>query len=284
VLGLANRWLAPFARRAYIAFPDVERKLGRGIARQTGVPLRAAFNAAPYAAEPGRFRVLVLGGSQGAKALNEVVPEALLSAARQLGPLSILHQAGRDQDEAVRNRYQMHGGSAEVSVVPFIDDVARELERADLVIERSGASSLAELCAVGRASILIPFPFAADDHQRKNAKALEAAGAAVCVDQSEATPRRIATEIVSLAHDPARRVTLASAARALGRPDAAHAVARDLLALAGIPLRSKVPTANGSTGNATPTPTPTATATATATLNPTPTPTLNRVPALVPHV
>jgi UDP-N-acetylglucosamine--N-acetylmuramyl-(pentapeptide) pyrophosphoryl-undecaprenol N-acetylglucosamine transferase len=291
VLGLANRWLAPFARRAYVAFEDVEDKLGPTIARRTGVPLRSSFLASPYVAEPGRFRVLVLGGSQGAKALNEVVPEALASAARQVGPMSILHQAGREQDEAVRHRYQLHGTRGEVEVVPFIDDVARELERADLVIERSGGGSLAELCAVGRPSILIPFPFAADDHQRKNAKALEARGAAVCIDPSDATPSRMATEVVSLAKDHARRTAMANAARALGRPDAAHTVARDLLALARIPLRSSVSSANGEANNATAKATTTTTTTApaittttTTTTTTTPTPTPSFHPATVPHV
>jgi UDP-N-acetylglucosamine--N-acetylmuramyl-(pentapeptide) pyrophosphoryl-undecaprenol N-acetylglucosamine transferase len=245
VLGLANRWLVPFARRAYVAFPGVEEKLGRGIAQRTGVPLRAAFHAAPYVIEPGRFRILVLGGSQGAKALNEVVPEALVLASRNVGPVSVVHQAGRDQDDAVRGRYRDHGAGDGVSVVPFIEDIARELERADLVIERSGASSLAELCAVGRCSILIPFPFAADDHQRKNAKALEAEGAALCVDQVDATAARIASAVASLALDPARRSAMADKARALGRPDAARTIARDLLALAGIPVRPVGPTANG---------------------------------------
>jgi UDP-N-acetylglucosamine--N-acetylmuramyl-(pentapeptide) pyrophosphoryl-undecaprenol N-acetylglucosamine transferase len=260
VLGLANRWLVPFARRAYVAFPGVADELGR-IAQRTGVPLRAAFHAAPYVALPGRLRVLVLGGSQGAKALNEVVPEALALASRDVGPITVVHQAGRDQDEAVRSRYREHGVEG-VSVVAFIDDVARELERADLVIERSGASSLAELCAVGRCSILIPFPFAADDHQRKNAKALEAEGAASCVDPSDATAARIANSVASLARDPGRRSAMADAARTLGRPDAARAIARDLLALAGIPIRATGTTANGGGEDASATPTPSTTATA----------------------
>src|SRR5205814_10095023 len=114
--------------------------------------------------------ILVLGSSQGAKGLNDVLPEALVAARRKVDHLVVVHQAGRERDEAVRASYRALGAADWVSVTPFLDDVAGELAAADLVIGRGGASSLGELCAVGRASILIPFPFAADDHQRKNAE------------------------------------------------------------------------------------------------------------------
>ncbi len=244
VLGLSNRWLVPFARRAYVAFPAIEAKLGPRIARRTGVPLRGTFSATPYAPEAGKLRVLVLGGSQGAQALNDVVPRALALVKERLGFVSVLHQAGRDQDAGVRDTYGAVGLAECAVIVPFLDDVAGEIARADLVIERAGASSLAELCAVGRASILVPFPFAADDHQRKNAEAIAASRASACIDQSDATPERVATEVLTLARDPERRRSMADAARALGRPHAARDVARDLLALAGIPIRSN-PTPSG---------------------------------------
>jgi UDP-N-acetylglucosamine--N-acetylmuramyl-(pentapeptide) pyrophosphoryl-undecaprenol N-acetylglucosamine transferase len=237
VIGLSNRWLMPLARRAYIAFPAIDAKLRRGLARRTGIPLRGSFHATPYAPVSGQLRVLVLGGSQGAKALNEVVPSALARVAGRVGALTIVHQAGPDHDEEVRASYQALG-IASATVVPFLDDVAAELSRADLVIERAGASSLGELCAIGRASILIPFPFAADDHQRKNAEALAATGAAVCIDQAHATVDRIAGDVLALFHDPARRVAMAEAAKEQGRPDAARDIAVDLLTLAGIPARS----------------------------------------------
>lgn len=253
VVGLSNRWLMPLARRAYIAFPAVESKLRRGLARRTGVPLRGSFRATPYGIVPGQLRVLVLGGSQGAKALNEVVPSALALVARQVDALTIVHQAGRDRDGEVRATYQALGAAARANVVPFLDDVAAEVSRADLVIERAGASSLGELCAIGRASILIPFPFAADDHQRRNAEALAATGGAVCIDQAHATAERVASEVLALFNDPARRVALAQAAGAQGRPDAARDIAMDLLALAGIPARSSTPTTGGG-GNETATP------------------------------
>jgi UDP-N-acetylglucosamine--N-acetylmuramyl-(pentapeptide) pyrophosphoryl-undecaprenol N-acetylglucosamine transferase len=236
-LGLANRWLAPFAQRAYVAHAETEKKLGPRIARRTGVPLRGVFVPAPYTAG-ATFRILVLGGSQGAKGLNDVLPEALVAARRKVDHLIVVHQAGRERDEAVRASYRALGAGDWVTVMPFLDDVAGELAAADLVIGRAGASSLGELCAVGRASILIPFPFAADDHQRKNAEAVAAEGAAIAILQADASAARVAAEVVALANDSARRTAMADRARALGRPDAARTIARDLLALAGIPARS----------------------------------------------
>jgi UDP-N-acetylglucosamine--N-acetylmuramyl-(pentapeptide) pyrophosphoryl-undecaprenol N-acetylglucosamine transferase len=259
VPGLANRWLLPFARRAYVAFPETEKKVKRGIAQRTGVPLRGEFRATPYVPASDRLRVLILGGSQGAQMLNEIVPRALAEALPELGALTIVHQAGKDRDQAVRASYEALGIGDRANVLPFLDDVASELERADLVIERSGASSLAELCAVGRASILVPFPFAADDHQRRNAQALASEGAALYVDPSEATPERVAAEVRAIGNDVGRRLAIADAARALGRPDAARSVALDLLSLAGIERSSIAgstagagePSPRGSNGSAT---------------------------------
>lgn len=234
VAGLANRLLFPLASRVYVAFPDTGKKLRSRVVEWTGVPLRGSFAPTPYEPSAGAFRILVLGGSQGAQALNDAVPKAIAQIAMAMPELTVLHQAGRDRDEAVRRAYDERGLGGRATVVPFLDDVAGGLARADLVIERSGAGSLAELCAVGRASILIPFPFAADDHQRKNAEALAAAGAAVHVAQTDATPDRLASEIRALAGDAPRRIAMADAARAQGRPAAATTVARDLLSLGGV--------------------------------------------------
>ncbi|HEX9294216.1 MAG TPA: undecaprenyldiphospho-muramoylpentapeptide beta-N-acetylglucosaminyltransferase [Polyangiaceae bacterium] len=244
-LGLANRWLLPFARRAYVAFADTATKMRPGVAVRTGVPLRGSFLPVAYAPHAGRFHVLVLGGSQGAKALNEIVPPSLADAGDDIDGLTVVHQAGRGREDETRRRYAELGMSGRASVVPFLDDVATELARADLVIQRAGASSLAELCAIGRPSILIPFPFAADDHQQKNAEALAFSGAAIVVSQADATVDRLAGQVVSLAKDERRRMDMAAAAQAQGRPDAARTVARDLLALAGLAQRSGNPSAEG---------------------------------------
>ena len=152
VLGLANRWLAPFARRAYIAFPETAARLRGG----SGAPHRRSaarqVRAEPVSSRRRRsVRVLVLGGSQGARVLNEALPAALARAAREVAGLSILHQAGRGRDDDVRRAYA-RAPAPRRAWSPFLDDVARELALADIVIARSGAGSVAELCAVGRAA------------------------------------------------------------------------------------------------------------------------------------
>lgn len=232
VLGLSNRLLTPFAERAYVAFPEAERYLRPSTVRRLGVPLRKAFEPSIYKENQGSMRVLVLGGSQGAKGINEAVPRAVAEAVAGGAGVTVTHQTGRDRDAEVRALYADLGLADRASVVPYIDDVAAALAGADLIVGRSGASSLAEICAVGRASVLIPFPFAADDHQMKNARSVESAGAAVAIAQREATPARLAAEIKALAGDPARRARMAEAARSLGKPEAARAVAEDLLDLA----------------------------------------------------
>jgi UDP-N-acetylglucosamine--N-acetylmuramyl-(pentapeptide) pyrophosphoryl-undecaprenol N-acetylglucosamine transferase len=234
-VGLTNRLLAPFTRRAYLAWQSVAPRFRRAAVRMTGVPLRGGFTPRPYAAK-GTARVLVMGGSQGAAALNERMPAAMARVLREVPTLDVLHQAGRDRDEDVRAAYGRESVER-VSVVPFLDDVAREIAGADVVVARAGAVTVAEIAAVGRAALLVPFPFAADDHQAKNAESLAAAGGAVAVRQEAADSVRIALELSRLLRDDAARTAMADAARAHGRPGAALDVATDLLQLAGIPLR-----------------------------------------------
>ncbi|WP_437309079.1 undecaprenyldiphospho-muramoylpentapeptide beta-N-acetylglucosaminyltransferase [Sorangium sp. So ce388] len=241
VLGLSNRLLSPLVDRAYVAFPEATRALRPSSVRLFGVPLRRAFARAPYAPREGKLSLLVLGGSQGALALNDIVPRAIAQIAqiaqgRERGvDLDVVHQTGRDREAAVRSLYAELGLAERARVVPFIDDVAEALAAADVVIARAGASTLAELCAVGRPSILIPYPFAADDHQLKNAQSLERASAAVAIAQADATEARLAGEIARLAAAPALRARMADAAAALATPDAAARVAADLLELARAP-------------------------------------------------
>lgn len=232
ILGLANRLLAPLVRRAYVGFPETERFFRPSIVLNAGVPLRKAFSPAPYVPSSDRLRVLVLGGSQGAKGLNETLPEAVALAAARLPALSVVHQAGAGRDDAVRARYVERRVADRVRVVPFLDDVAGELAAADVVIQRCGASSVAELCAVGRAAILVPYPYAADDHQMHNARSLEAAGGAVALPEREATALRIAAELERLGRDGELRRRMAAASAGRGAPDAARRIAEDLLALA----------------------------------------------------
>lgn len=247
-LGLANRLLAPFAKRAYVAWAETSRVFRGAKARLYGVPLRPGFEPRVYAASGGPKRVLVLGGSQGAQALNERVPRAIARAVAEIGPIDVIHQAGRDRDEGVRAAYARTSG---VRVVPFLDDVATEMAAADLVLARAGAVTVAEISAIGRAAIFVPFPHAADDHQAKNANALSELGGAICIRQEAADEARLATEIAALLSDDARRVRMADAAREHGRPHAARDIARDLLELAGIRAKTSsdpVKHTNGASG------------------------------------
>ncbi len=228
-IGLANRLIARLVRRAYTAFDESARYFERGSVLRTGVPIRGGFDPSPYA--PGRpLRLLLLGGSQGAKALNEAVPRALLDVKSEL---TIVHQCGRAHEQAVRALYS-ELGVANATVRPYIDDMPRALAEADLVIGRAGASAVAEICAIGRPSLLVPGAFGGD-HQRHNAEALESAGASICVLNADATPQRLAREIEALAADRDRLVRMADAAKSLGRPEASRSIAKDLLSLAGLP-------------------------------------------------
>jgi UDP-N-acetylglucosamine--N-acetylmuramyl-(pentapeptide) pyrophosphoryl-undecaprenol N-acetylglucosamine transferase len=172
-----------------------------------------------------------MGGSQGALALNEALPRAFATLIEEGAELEVLHQTGKGKDADVRALYRELGVGDDVRITTFIDDVAQALEDADLVVERAGAGSLAELCAVGRPGLLVPYPHAADDHQRKNAESLARDGAAVCVVQRDATVARLTAELRSLVDDAERRGEMAARAAERGRPDAAQQVARDLLAL-----------------------------------------------------
>tara|TARA_B110000014_G_C19919241_1_gene475561 strand:- start:208 stop:765 length:558 start_codon:yes stop_codon:yes gene_type:complete len=175
------------------------------------------------------LRLLVLGGSQGARSINELLPEALRQS--QCGPqLIITHQSGQGRDEQVRRAY----ADAEISVkvVPYIEDMAWAYRDADLVIARSGAMTVTELCAAGLASILLPFPHAASNHQAVNARVLAQAAGAVVIEAPALDQSRLAREIDSLARNRNTLVRMGQAARSLARPDATAEVAKHCLELA----------------------------------------------------
>jgi UDP-N-acetylglucosamine--N-acetylmuramyl-(pentapeptide) pyrophosphoryl-undecaprenol N-acetylglucosamine transferase len=230
-VGLANRILGRLARRAYVAWDDAAGSFWPDALRPFGVPLGAGFAPTPY--HPSDTpRVLVMGGSQGAAALNERMPSALaLLAARGRTP-RVLHQAGRGRDADVRTLYARERIDAEV--VPFIDDVAAAMAAADVIVARAGAVTIAEITAIGRASVLVPFPHAAGDHQTKNAMALARAGGSACVAQKAADPVRLAGEVERLLGDDDACQAMADASRAHGRPSAGRDVAADFLALSGL--------------------------------------------------
>lgn len=238
VVGFANRLLSPFAKRAYVAWEEAASRFRPAARRLYGVPLRAGFSPRPYAAK-GTARVLVLGGSQGAAGLNERMPAASARLASLAG-LEVIHQAGRGRDAAVREAYERAAVQG-ATVTEFIDDVATAIADADVVVARSGAGAVAEIAAVGRAALFVPFPHAAGDHQARNAEGFARAGAAVCIRQDFADALRLADELRRLLTDDDARVAMANAARALGKPDAAQRVAADLLQLAGIQAEGRVP-------------------------------------------
>jgi UDP-N-acetylglucosamine--N-acetylmuramyl-(pentapeptide) pyrophosphoryl-undecaprenol N-acetylglucosamine transferase len=237
-VGMTNRILSRFVDRAYITFEQTEEVFGKRKSRLTGNPVRQEFveHARLALADPEGFEsrartLLVLGGSQGAKKLNEDVPSALARAGLAGRNLEVVHQTGESMRDEVEATYQELGIRARV--VTFIDEIARAYSNAALVVARAGATTLAELCAIGRPSILIPFPFAADDHQAKNARALEEQGASICIRESELAVESLGDLIGGLLDDPARRQLMARAARDHGKPDAAAAIVDDMMGWLG---------------------------------------------------
>ncbi len=189
VAGMVNRVLAQVADRIFTAFPDVLKS-----AQWVGNPLRTAFTqqAAPdvrFAGRTGPLRLLVVGGSLGAKALNSIVPQALALIPPEKRPI-VTHQSGAKQIDELRANYQLAG--VEASLTPFIDDTATAFAEADLVICRAGASTVTEIAAVGAAALFVPFPSAVDDHQTSNAQFLVRQGAGWQIAQSELAPEKLA--------------------------------------------------------------------------------------------
>jgi UDP-N-acetylglucosamine--N-acetylmuramyl-(pentapeptide) pyrophosphoryl-undecaprenol N-acetylglucosamine transferase len=222
VPGFTNRVLAPFVSAAAVTFESTSAYFGRR-AIVTGNPVRPEFfDPAPAERSDGPPRILIFGGSQGAHAINVAMVEAAPRLAAHAGRLAITHQTGERDLERVRTGYQRAG--LEARVEPFLFAMDREMKSADLVICRSGATTLAELTASGRPSLLVPLPTAADDHQRKNAQMLVTAGAADVLDQKEMTGAVLAEHIIALAGDAARRQSMSDAARRLARPNAARAI------------------------------------------------------------
>jgi UDP-N-acetylglucosamine--N-acetylmuramyl-(pentapeptide) pyrophosphoryl-undecaprenol N-acetylglucosamine transferase len=226
IAGLANKMLAGVADRVLCAFPGVLQR-----ATLTGNPVRPeiAAIAVPerrYAERSGPLRVLVVGGSLGAKALNEVMPRALalLTGDRPL----VTHQSGAQHVESLRRAYSAAGVQA--ATPAFIEDMAAAYADADLVVCRAGAITVAEIAAAGVASILVPYPHAVDDHQTTNARFLADAGAAVLVPQRELSAERLAGLLAGF--DRARLRDMAGRARSLGKPDATAAVAKICMELA----------------------------------------------------
>ena len=232
--GLTNRSLARIVRAAAVTYEESIGFFGSK-AFVSGNPVRPEFFGQQGAYDehgvpPAAARVLVFGGSQGAHAINVAMVEAAPRLAAAATRLAVTHQTGERDLEMVRDGYRRAG--LEARVEPFLFAMDREMKAADLVISRAGATTLAELTASGKPSILVPLPTATDDHQRKNALALVTGGAARLVEQRELSGDRLASEIHALAADAAQRTRMGDAARRMARPDAARVIVDKVLALA----------------------------------------------------
>ena len=220
--GFTNRQLARFVDKAALSFEAALRFFGKkGIV--TGNPVRKQFFDVPERPPQAPISLLIFGGSQGARAINDAVIEALSLLKRTYRDgFNITHQTGENNFDEVRGKYQSNG-LTNADVRPYISNMVEAFDRADIIICRAGATTCAEIAAAGKASIMIPFPGAADDHQRKNAEAMAVNGAAKMVLQSDLSGERLAAEIEQLVNNPETIVEIGRAARTMARRDAAEA-------------------------------------------------------------
>jgi len=234
VAGMTNRWLAPLARTVMVAFPGSLPAKYQPL--HTGNPVRAGITRLPtpaerFATHSGALRVLVIGGSLGARALNETVPAAVQQLA-SADALQLYHQTGKDDVASVQAAYAAQGVDARVEA--FVEDMAAAYAWADLVICRSGALTVAELAVVGVASVLVPYPYATDDHQTGNARFLADAGAAILMPQSSLSADSLASLLTDFLQQRDMLGEMAGRARELALPDAARRVAELCLQAAGL--------------------------------------------------
>jgi len=218
--GVTNRILAKFVNAVAVAYADAAPRLERKDAIVTGNPIRAEFFSAgrgPRAAGP--VRLLVFGGSQGSRVINDTMTEALLFLAHLKDSLDIVHQTGPNDVDKVRAAYRS-SAFASARVVPYIDPIVDEIAAADFIVCRAGAMTVGELAAAGRAAIFIPFAKATNNHQELNARVVERAGGGIVITESQLTPERLAAAIAGIASDPEKARRMGEAAGSLATPEA----------------------------------------------------------------
>jgi len=234
--GMANKVVAPFVQRIFLAFESAAKSFDRSRVRVVGTPIRRGFLAEVEEAEglPSRtnLRLLIFGGSQGAQAINNAVLDGLGALIQLLPKLDITHQTGESDYQRVRDTYERLGVRAEIA--PFLYDMPKALRAADLVVARAGAMTIAELAACGKPAILIPLPTAIYDHQMKNARAMEEAGGATVLPQSELTGSRLNELISGILLNPGRLQAMSAKSRDMRRVDAAEAIVQECYALMGV--------------------------------------------------
>ncbi len=215
--GLTNRVLARFVTAVAVAFGDALPRMKRRDGVVTGNPIRQEFFDCKTPSSPGRL--LVFGGSQGSRTLNEAMTGALLFLARLRDALRIVHQTGPNELETVQKAYR-ESAFVDARVVPYLDPIVDEIAAADVVISRAGAMTVGELSAIGRAAILVPFAAATNNHQELNARVVERAGGAVVITEKELTPERLAAAITAIVIDPEKAARMGAASKTLATPDA----------------------------------------------------------------
>lgn len=223
--GLANRALARWTTTVAVAFAEALPRMKRKDGVVTGNPIRKEFfDLGAHPKQAGaRKRLLVFGGSQGSRVLNDAMAGALLFLARLKDTLEIVHQTGPNELPKVQAAYQQ-SAFANARVVPYLDPIANEIADADLVVSRAGAMTIGELAALGRAAILVPFAAATNNHQELNARVVEAAGGAGVITEAELTPEKLAAVIAEVLADPDRAERMGRAARTLASPDATKTI------------------------------------------------------------
>jgi UDP-N-acetylglucosamine--N-acetylmuramyl-(pentapeptide) pyrophosphoryl-undecaprenol N-acetylglucosamine transferase len=227
--GVANRWLSRWATAAAVGYRETLADL-KCPCFVTGVPVRSVFFAIPRELPAGPPRLLVLGGSQGAQQINKAMPEAAARLFEKVPSLSILHQAGARNLDETRAAY---GEMKNVEVVPFLDDVAGAMAASHLLVSRAGAITIAEICAAGRASLLVPLAIA-QGHQVDNARLLVDAGGAEMIRSDELSAEKLAGQLAELLADRSRLAAMGHAARSLARPHAVAAIADRVEELGGV--------------------------------------------------
>lgn len=228
--GLANRILARFVDECWVVFPEARSLLRNPRARTAGMPVRREIAQCAMGQVPlDKFRILVFGGSQGARGINDAVVQMVKAGGEWLREVAIVHQTGAGDFERVRAAYGDALGTYPVELREYLHDMGNQYAKADLVIARSGTGTLSELAACGKVAILIPFPFASDDHQRKNADSLVQKDAAVLIVQKDLTPGRLRAEVDRLRADPDLRRRMSERVREFHVPDAAEHLAKAFL-------------------------------------------------------
>lgn len=235
--GLTNRWISRFVARALLSFKEAARYFPKGRTELIGLPVRREFFDIAPRAPVEVMTVLITGGSRGARSLNRAARESWVLFKASGLPVRLLHQTGKEAYEEIAREFDLSGLDGEV--MAFIDDMPAAFSKADLVVCRSGAGAVAEIAAAGRPAILVPFPFAADDHQLHNAEALSRMGAACLVPDAELSGQRLFEEIRGLAERPGEMREMGKRARGFAHPNAAKRATDLLLELAAIDLSSR---------------------------------------------